>query len=68
MKYLIKAMLVVYIIVFIIAIFGLTGCTKYHSRSYDCPKESSNYDEMNDFDYPNKECIEAYTIKYYHFA
>jgi len=74
-----------YLVLFIVSIFFittlLTSCTKYHSRSYDYPCESTNpvlhsnegvggYDEMNDFQLNENDIksIEVYKIKFYHYV
>ena len=38
MKRLIQVMLGIYVILFVVALFSLTGCTKYHCKSSDSPK------------------------------
>jgi PBP1b-binding outer membrane lipoprotein LpoB len=55
----------------------LTSCSKYHSKSYDSPKNQEVLLEMNDFeevqDSPDNETslveaslVEVYNIKYYY--
>jgi len=65
MKRLIQVMLGIYVIVFIMACFSLTGCQKYHGKSNDAPKRGKmdvqmkgryfldgpiDLKEMNDFE------------------
>ena len=71
MKYLVLLMISIFFVASL-----LTSCSKYHSKSPDCPSKSAsmleiksdNMDlsEMDDFDYPPPDVnIEVYKIKFY---
>ena len=73
-------MLGVYVFVFIIAIFSICGCTKYHDKSIDSPKitkvdvsvksfspiqqDDTDFSEMQEF--PEAELVDDLPIKIYH--
>ena len=67
-------MLGIYVVLFIIAIFSLAGCSKYRSQSYNSPKNTKidvsvkSYDDMDSLDSEMQDFheVEVPSVKIYH--
>ena len=81
MKYVMQIMLAMYAIVFVVAIFSIMGCSKYHDQSVESPKkcqvdvqikklpqipESEDADLSEMQEFPEAELVEDLPIKIYH--